>query len=190
MFAAVEGPRRETSEGRAKEPDQARHEAVRELPLSSRKGERAGRMAGATGLLLQKLRLQRLRLPRRPWQRGLSREGGKRGDGSASSAPIAKLSSSKARASRQAHGDAEIGRPPPKANLAFLFVGVIVFTVALMVASFPVGLYTVFGTRLSDNYSASTPVFALTYDLSFARVQVPVSSNLGDVFAVFLLVYF
>jgi hypothetical protein len=73
--------------------------------------------------------------------------------------------------------------------LVFLFVGVIVFTVALMVLSFPVGLYTVFGTRLSDNFTASTPVYALTYDLSFARVNVPIGGNLGDVFAVFLMIY-
>jgi hypothetical protein len=90
----------------------------------------------------------------------------------------------------QAPGEAAGDGLSPKVSLAFLFVGIILFTVALMVVSFPVGLYTVFGTRLSNNYSASSPVYALTYDLDFARVQVPLNSNLGDVFAIFLLIYF
>jgi hypothetical protein len=71
-----------------------------------------------------------------------------------------------------------------------LFLGIMVFTFALTVLSFPVGLYTVFGTHLSNNDSASTPVYALTYDFSFATVQVPIVGNLGEVFAVFLGIYF
>jgi len=51
-------------------------------------------------------------------------------------------------------------------------------------------LYTVFGTRLSNNYSASSPVYALTYDLNFARVSDTAKQQPGDVFAVFLLIYF
>jgi hypothetical protein len=59
-----------------------------------------------------------------------------------------------------------------------------------MVVSFPVGIYTVFGTHLSKNYTASTPVYALTYDFSFASVQVPIVGNLGELFAAFLAIYF
>ena len=58
-----------------------------------------------------------------------------------------------------------------------------------MFVSFPVGLYTVFGTSISDNYTASTPVNGLTYDFSFASVQVPVDTTLGGVFFVFLMIY-
>lgn len=79
--------------------------------------------------------------------------------------------------------------PSPKTTWMFFFVGIIIFTVAMMVVSFPVGLYTVFGTSLSGNYTASTPVQSLTYDFSFASVQVPIGGNLGDVFFVFLMVY-
>ena len=80
--------------------------------------------------------------------------------------------------------------PSPTAGWIFFFVGIIIFTFAMMVVSFPVGLYTVFGTHLSNNYTASTPVYALTYDFSFTSVKVPIVGNLGDVFAVFLAIYF
>ncbi len=69
------------------------------------------------------------------------------------------------------------------------FVGIIGLTIAMMVVSFPVGIYTVFGGHLSDNYTASTPVNALTYDFSFGSVQLPVDSNLGGVFFGFLVIY-
>jgi hypothetical protein len=69
------------------------------------------------------------------------------------------------------------------------FVGIVVFTVAMMLISFPVGLYTVFGTRLSDNYTASSPVYSFSYDLLFASVQVPAVGNLGDFFVVFSAIY-
>jgi hypothetical protein len=73
--------------------------------------------------------------------------------------------------------------------LAFFLVAVIAFTIAMMVVSFPVGLYTVFGTSLSSSVNATTPFYAFTYDLSFATVKVPVSGNLGAVFVVFLIIY-
>jgi hypothetical protein len=83
------------------------------------------------------------------------------------------------------------GPPPsPKTNWLFFFVGIAIFTVAMMLASFPVGIYTVFGTQLSTTYSASTPVHALVYDFVFATVQVPIAGNLGDLFLVLSVIYF
>jgi len=69
-----------------------------------------------------------------------------------------------------------------KTNWLFLFIGMIVFTIAMMLVSFPVGLYTVFGTNLSANYSASTPVYSVGYDFLLATVQVPIGGNFGAVF--------
>jgi Type II CAAX prenyl endopeptidase Rce1-like len=71
----------------------------------------------------------------------------------------------------------------------FCFAAIILFTVAMMVLSFPVGLYTVFGTTLSTTYSSSTPVHALVYDFLFATVQIPFDGTLGDVIVVFLAIY-
>ena len=75
-------------------------------------------------------------------------------------------------------------------NWLFFFVGIIIFMVAMMFVSFPAGLYTVFGTHLSNNYTASTGVKALTYDFVFSSVQIPIGGNLGDIFVIFLAVYF
>ena len=58
-----------------------------------------------------------------------------------------------------------------------------------MVVSFPAGIYTVFGTHLSSNYTASTPVYALNFDLLFTSVQLPVAGTLGDIFVVFSAIY-
>jgi hypothetical protein len=69
------------------------------------------------------------------------------------------------------------------------FAAIILFTVAMMVLSFPVGLYTVFGTTLSSTYSPSTPVHGLVYDFLFATVQIPFDGTLGDVIVVFLAIY-
>ena len=71
----------------------------------------------------------------------------------------------------------------------FFFIGIIVFTIAMMLVSFPVGFYTVFGTRLSGNYSASTPVYSVAYDFFFASVQVPLVGNFGSVFVVLSAIY-
>ena len=59
----------------------------------------------------------------------------------------------------------------------------------MMVVSFPVGVYTVFGTHLSDNYSASTPVYSVGYDLLFATVEIPLVGNFGSVFVVLSAIY-
>jgi hypothetical protein len=89
-------------------------------------------------------------------------------------------------------------QPPPvaadttssaKTNWMFFFIGIIVFTVAMMLVSFPVGFYTVFGTHLSDNYSASTPVYSVGYDFFFASVQVPLTGNFGGIFVVLSAIY-
>ncbi|MDA4115273.1 MAG: CPBP family glutamic-type intramembrane protease [Thaumarchaeota archaeon] len=89
-------------------------------------------------------------------------------------------------------------QPPPVAtdttssartNWMFFFIGIIVFTIAMMLVSFPVGFYTVFGTHLSDNYSASTPVYSVGYDFFFATVQVPLVGNFGSIFVVLSAIY-
>ena len=98
--------------------------------------------------------------------------------------------SSKARALDQPLTGSTAPEPSPKLNWLFFFVGIIVFTVAMMLVSFPAGLYTVFGTHLSNNYTASTAVYALTYDFVFASVQIPIGGNMGEIFVLFLAVYF
>jgi hypothetical protein len=74
-------------------------------------------------------------------------------------------------------------------NWLFFFVGILVFTIAMMLVSFPVGVYTVFGTHLSGNYSASTPVYSVAYDFMFGTVQIPLVGNFGGVFAVLSALY-
>ncbi len=76
-----------------------------------------------------------------------------------------------------------------KTNWLFFFIGIILFTIAMMLVSFPVGLYTVFGTHLSGNYSASSPVYSVAYDFFFASVQVPLVGNFGSVFVVLSAIY-
>jgi len=99
------------------------------------------------------------------------------------------LSSPTARARRQTPPDDSGPQSLPNSSWLFVFAGIILFTVAMMFVSFPAGLYTVFGTRLSGNYSASTPVFGLIYDIMFASVQLPVTGNLGELFVVSLTIY-
>jgi len=72
----------------------------------------------------------------------------------------------------------------------FFFAGVVLFTLAMMLASFPAGFYTVFVSHLSNSYTSSTPVYGLAYDFMLSTVQVPVSGNLGDVFVLSSAVYF
>jgi Type II CAAX prenyl endopeptidase Rce1-like len=99
------------------------------------------------------------------------------------------LSSSKARAFQQPPSDTDVSDSSPKASWLFFFVGIIIFTVAMMLVSFPAGIYTVFGAHLSENYTASIPVSALNYDFVFATVSVPVVGTLGDLFVIFSAIY-
>jgi len=59
----------------------------------------------------------------------------------------------------------------------------------MMLVSFPVGLYTVFGTHLSSNYTASTPITAVTYNFVFGTVELPFESNLGGLFVFVSVIY-
>ncbi len=59
----------------------------------------------------------------------------------------------------------------------------------MMLVSFPVGVYTVFGAHLSNNYTASTPIYGINLDVVFTSVQVPVSGNLGVLFLVCSVAY-
>jgi len=76
-----------------------------------------------------------------------------------------------------------------KTNWMSVFIAIIVFTVAMMLVSFPVGIYTVFGTHLSGNFSASTPVYSVAYNFFFAAVQVPLVGNFGGAFVVLSAIY-
>lgn len=71
----------------------------------------------------------------------------------------------------------------------FFFVGILVFTAGMMIVSFPAGIYTVFGTHLSANYTASTQVYGLNFDLLVTTVQLPVGGSLGEVFIVISAIY-
>jgi Type II CAAX prenyl endopeptidase Rce1-like len=97
--------------------------------------------------------------------------------------------SPKARALQQPPTETSGALSSPKTNWLFFFVGVIVFTVAMMLVSFPAGLYTVFGTHLSNNYTASTPVLGINYDFEFATLQIPVAGNFGELFVVVSAIY-
>jgi Type II CAAX prenyl endopeptidase Rce1-like len=99
------------------------------------------------------------------------------------------LSSRNARAQKQPLSEPTASMSAPKTNWWILFVAVIVFTFAMMLVSFPVGLYTVFGARLSNNYTSSTSVSAINLDFVFANVAMPVVGNLGDLFLVFSAIY-
>jgi Type II CAAX prenyl endopeptidase Rce1-like len=98
--------------------------------------------------------------------------------------------STSARALERPPADEPGALPSPKTNWLFFFVGVIIFTVAMMLLSFPAGLYTVFATHLSNNYTASTPVLGIDYDFEFATLQIPVAGNFGELFVVISAVYF
>ncbi|MDA4118462.1 MAG: CPBP family intramembrane metalloprotease [Thaumarchaeota archaeon] len=71
----------------------------------------------------------------------------------------------------------------------FLFACIILVAVSMMFVSFPAGIYTVFATHLSNNYTASTQVHSLTYDLLFVQLNVPISATIGEVFLSFLAIY-
>jgi len=97
--------------------------------------------------------------------------------------------SPKVRALQQPPTETSGALSSPKTNWLFFFVGIIVFTVAMMLVSFPAGLYTVFGTHLSNNYTASTPVLGINYDFEFATLQVPVAGSFGELFVVVSAIY-
>ena len=99
------------------------------------------------------------------------------------------MSSTQPRALRQLPSDTVAPQPPRKLNWLYVFAGIILFTVAMMFVSFPAGLYTVFGTHLSSNYTASTSVYGLNFDAIFATIQIPIAGNLGDLFVLSLLIY-
>jgi Type II CAAX prenyl endopeptidase Rce1-like len=99
------------------------------------------------------------------------------------------LSSSKTRALQPPPSEAGELQSSPKTNWLFFYVAIIVFTLAMMLVSFPAGLYTVFAIHLSNNVTASTPVYALNYDFVFATVQIPIIGNLGGLFVVFSAIY-
>jgi hypothetical protein len=94
-----------------------------------------------------------------------------------------------ARALEQPPTDVSGDIPSPKTNWLFFFVAIIIFTVAMMLLSFPAGLYTVFATHLSSSYTASTPVLGIDYDFEFATLQIPVAGNFGELFAVISAIY-
>ncbi len=69
------------------------------------------------------------------------------------------------------------------------FAAILVFTLALIIFSFPVGLYTVFDTRLSTNYTAATQFTGIYVFLGPALVVAPIASNLGILFIALTAIY-
>lgn len=73
------------------------------------------------------------------------------------------------------------------------FSGILVLTLLMIIASFPVGLYVVFGSfgkNLSNSYTAASPTGSLAWDAVFFVLQIPVAATLGTLFAGVSLVYF
>jgi len=99
------------------------------------------------------------------------------------------LSSHKARALKEPLSEPTDPEPSQKAAWSILLVAIIVFTVAMMLVSFPVGLYTVFGAHLSNNYTSSTTISAVNLNFVFATVAMPVVGNMGDIFAALSAIY-
>ena len=79
--------------------------------------------------------------------------------------------------------------PPRRETWLYAFIGIMVFTIGMMLVSFPVGVYTVFATHLSNNYTASSAIRAINYELFFSNIQIPVSGTLGGAFIVASAVY-
>lgn len=71
----------------------------------------------------------------------------------------------------------------------YFFVGILAFTFAMMVVSFPAGVYTVFGTQLSSTYPPSTSIAGVELDLVFFTVGVPLAGTLGDYFLGLTAIY-
>lgn len=72
----------------------------------------------------------------------------------------------------------------------FYFAAVALFTIAMMLVSFPAGFYTVFFTDLSSKYAASTIVTGFDIYLFFVVVRIPIAGSVGTVFVFCLVVYF
>jgi hypothetical protein len=60
----------------------------------------------------------------------------------------------------------------------------------MIIVSFPAGVYTVFGSNLSNNYSAASPAGSLAWDAVFFVIQIPIAASLGTLFLGVSLVYF
>ncbi|HXW38017.1 MAG TPA: CPBP family glutamic-type intramembrane protease [Nitrososphaerales archaeon] len=65
----------------------------------------------------------------------------------------------------------------------------IVLTLVLIAASFPVGAYTLFDTKLSANYSASTPFAGIYFFVGPEVVLAPISGTFGALFVVLSVIY-
>ncbi len=81
------------------------------------------------------------------------------------------------------------GGVTPRSSWMYFLVAVLVFTFAMMVVSFPVGFYTVFGTHLSSKYSASTDIAGVELDLVFGTLGVPIPGSLGAYFVGLTAIY-
>ncbi len=76
-------------------------------------------------------------------------------------------------------------------KIALIFyVFFLLLTIALMLISFPVGLYTVFFTHLSNTSLAYTsPVSNIVFFLGLTEFSIPVATSLGSVFAISTVIY-
>jgi len=85
---------------------------------------------------------------------------------------------------------AEVAVSKPTTDaLVIAFSGILVFTLLMIIASFPAGIYTVFGSSLSNNYTAASPAGSLAWDVVFFVLQIPVAASLGTLFLGVSLVY-
>ncbi len=73
--------------------------------------------------------------------------------------------------------------------LAKSFALIVVLTLILMILSFPVGIYTVFYTRLSDSTAYNSPIHGIVLLVGLIPLKIPVDTSVGTAFVAFLTVY-
>lgn len=133
---------------------------------ASQQGKQARRMVGHPGLLLPRLRIQRQLVPG-----GRHRaQGGRRGETLSSEAGF--------------EGPGLVTKA-----LVAVFAALILLTLALIVLSFPVGVYTFFYTSLSGNYTAAYQIGGVYVYVGPQVILIPFNSSLGAVFFALIVVY-
>ena len=73
--------------------------------------------------------------------------------------------------------------------LAQSFAVIIVLTIILMIVSFPVGIYTVFYTKLSNSTAYNSSLHGIVLLVALIPFKIPVDSSVGTAFVAFLAVY-
>lgn len=73
--------------------------------------------------------------------------------------------------------------------LAQSFAVIIVLTLILMIVSFPVGIYTVFYTNLSNSTAYNSSIHGIVLLVALVPFKIPVDTSVGTAFVAFLTVY-